>query len=131
MGGTMFPKPGHVSHRQSEVRDLSTLRCIAENLLSIEVLAAVISLCHSIWDATRSEGFACLITLVQAASRLEIALPHQFCDESVVARGVYLSSSPRQREADTGAMILAFTSCARARTVAQEFFPGRVVVVTE
>lgn len=120
--GRLIPKFGQATHRHSEVRDLATLRCITENLLSLEVLAAVVSLCHSIWDATRSEGFACLVSLVQAASRLEIVLPHELYDESVVARGTFLSSSPRQREADTGAMILAFVSCARARTVAQEDF---------
>ena len=118
----VFPKPGQPSHLQSGVCEFATLRCITENLLSLDVLAAVVSLCHSIWDATRTEGFACLISLVQAATRIGMTLPHQFYDESVMARGVFLSSSPRQREADTGAMILAFTACARAQTAAQEGF---------
>jgi hypothetical protein len=118
----VFQKPGQTSLRQIRRCELATLQCVTENLLSVEVLLTLVALCHSIWDATRSEAFTCLISLVQAAKSNNIALPKQFYDESVMTRGLFLSSSPRQREADTGAIILAFASCTKANKTAQENF---------
>jgi hypothetical protein len=108
--------------RHSPACVLATLRSIREKLLSLEVLSMIISLCQSMWDATRSEAFSCLVSLTRVAYRNGIPLPPQFRDELELGRGVYLSASPRQREADTGAIILAFHSCAKASTVARESF---------
>lgn len=120
--GGACQKQAQRAYHRSQACVLATLRGIMENLLSLEVLCMIVSLCHSIWDATRSEAFSCLISLTRAAHRSGIPLPPQFRDELELGRGVYLSASPRQREADTGAMILAFHSCSKASSVARQDF---------
>ena len=122
IGVSVCQTPASKSRRQSQGSVCLVLKGISENLLSLEMLSMVISLCHSMWDATRSEAFSCLISLVNEAKRSGIPLPPQFRDEMVLGRGLFLSASPRQREADSGAIILAFASCAKASLTARESY---------
>jgi hypothetical protein len=83
-----------------------------EALLGQEVIAVLISLLYSIWDGTRSSCFRLLSRLILVGRENKIGLSPAYTSQSnrlgIEARGVYLASSPRQREADTGARILVF-----------------------
>ena len=81
-------------------------------LLSREPLSTLMSLMSSIWDGTRSASFSLLSRLVVVGHTNKLPIPENYTSSEarigMEARGVYLASSPRQREADTGARILAF-----------------------
>lgn len=122
-----FQLPGQTERRQTRTSEHTTLQCVSEKLISAEVLLMLLGLCHSIWDSTRGEAFKCLTSLAQAAHKKSICLPTQFRDKSVITRGIFLSSSPRQRESDTGAIILAFACSVKAEHDARENFLVKLV----
>lgn len=103
---------GIVFNRQRLPEEIITMENIARCLLHRELFAALFALLHSPWDNTRAGAFRCLSKLVILAQAKNIQLPTEYSasDErsALEARGVYLASSPRQREADTGARILAY-----------------------
>jgi hypothetical protein len=80
--------------------------------LTDESISALFSLLHSTWDSTRGEAFNVLCQVIEHAHARGFLLPSRFSlPESIryiQARAIYLASSPRQREADTGSRILAF-----------------------
>jgi Putative death-receptor fusion protein (DUF2428) len=94
-------------------RDTASLMCITKHLVSNEVLFTVISLCHSDWDGIRSEAFSSLLSLIEISHKQRLPLPEAFYDDEFYRRGIQMSSSPRQREAETGAMILAIAACVK------------------
>jgi hypothetical protein len=90
----------------------STRNGILKKLLSTESIAALYSMLYSLWDQSRSFAFSILCDLADLAHQRHCPLPATFTEchsfESLKRRGLFLASSPRQREADTGARILAF-----------------------
>jgi hypothetical protein len=85
---------------------------ILKALARRDVLSSLFGLLHSVWDNTREMTFQYLIKMVVACQSRKLALAAEYCDQNqrrhLLARGVYLASSPRQRESDTGARILCF-----------------------
>jgi len=84
---------------------------IMTNVLSEDVLATLISLMHSMWDSTRSSAYETVLDVLQYAKVEEMNLPRILSDRKSFglfqARAIHLASSPRQREADTGARMLS------------------------
>jgi hypothetical protein len=80
-------------------------------LVSDNVFANLLSLLYSMWDATRESAYSCICKLIELARHDKLPLPHFFTSEDsyslLRARATHLASSPRQREADTGARMLA------------------------
>jgi len=97
--------------KRTEIESEAATRVI-ESLLSREAIAALLSLLHSIWDGTRSASFRLISRLVLTGQSHQIALGPEYTSSSnrsgMEVRAVYLASSPRQRESDTGARLLAF-----------------------
>ena len=105
-------KHGIIFNRRRRPVEISTMTEILKAALDVEVLAVLFALLHSIWDNTRAIAFRALSKLVVAGEAHDLQLPTEYnsvesryCMER---RAVYLASSPRQREADTGARMLAF-----------------------
>ena len=103
---------GSVFSRRRSSNELATMRHILACLVSREVFACLFALLHSVWDNTRLGAFRSLSKLVIVAEKNTIALPLEYdaeCERTKLhVRAVFLASSPRQREADTGARILAY-----------------------
>ena len=103
--------PGNVPRRRLRDIEISTVNHIlSTKLVSTEVFAQLVSLMHSMWDSTRSDAFLALVQLINCATNHSVPLPDFFSVEAmpcIHARALTLSSSPRQREADTGARLLA------------------------
>jgi len=83
-------------------------------LLSDDVLHALYSLFHSSWESTRANSFQLLCKLLTMGRHFSVPLPKSWTTSSSILvlklRAAHLASSPRQREADTGARILAMLS---------------------
>lgn len=103
---------GIIFTRERHAIEKKAMRLVLGQLLTQEVFACLFSLLHTQWDSTRAAGFGVLTKLVQAAHDSGIDLPTGYvgCDgrSSLISRGMYLASSPRQREAETGSQLLAF-----------------------
>ena len=103
---------GILFSRRRRPAEIITMEKMLECLLCRETFSSLFGLLHSIWDQTRSGAFRCLSGLVIAAQTKGIKLPSEFnaSEEraAFMARGLYLASSPRQREADCGARIMAY-----------------------
>jgi hypothetical protein len=103
-------------------------------LISVEVLSALFALLHSVWDTTRTISFAFLTKLVVACHASGFHLPPEYTEDKqlsfTLARGIYLASSPRQREADTGARILAFLYASLSDADKKDSFLSMLVDVT-
>ena len=108
-------------HRPNESVEVvaSILKCLVQSLSSL------FSLVHSVWDATRNTVFELMRDLVRWALENSVALPDFLVREpqrvSLLSRAIHLASSPRQREADSGAKILGLlyitaSSSANARS---------------
>ena len=84
---------------------------ITQTLISDSVFATLLSLLHSMWDATRERAYCCTCQLIKLAKQESLALPHYFISKdsynALRARATHLASSPRQREADTGSKMIA------------------------
>jgi hypothetical protein len=111
-GDNCVLKSGVIFKRRRKSEENGTMMAVLRALLHREVIAALFALLHSIWDNTRSVAFRFLSKLVIAGQSKMLLLPSEYHATiertALQARGVYLASSPRQREADTGARILAF-----------------------
>jgi len=98
--------------RRRSASEIRTATDILKALLSREAIATMISLFSSIWDGTRSSSYRLLSRLIVVGHTNKIELADDYTSkgsrQGMLARGVYLASSPRQREADTGARILSF-----------------------
>jgi hypothetical protein len=103
---------GVMFNRRRCSEEISTMRKVLSSLLHREVFAALFALLHSVWDSTRSGAFRCLskLVIVGQSRKIELPMEYQATEErnALQTRGVYLASSPRQREADTGARMLAY-----------------------
>lgn len=105
-------KSGGHCRKSPRAIEVKTMRHILACLLDNEPMSALFSLLYSIWDNTRASAFGRLCTLIQLAHARDLRFPNRFSSPEslryIQARAVYLASSPRQREADTGSRILAF-----------------------
>jgi hypothetical protein len=83
-------------------------------LLSEDVLNSLHNLIHSSWESTRTNSFQFLCKLLIMSKRSNIPLPLSWNAYSSIVilklRAMHLTSSPRPKEADTGARILAMLS---------------------
>lgn len=108
--GKPFVKVPSTQRRLRE-SERATMAYIQRKLVSTEVFATLFSLLHSMWDNTRHDAYQCLVALVQLARITNVDLPKPFglsAHPYLEARAVYLASSPRQRESDTGAKMIAY-----------------------
>lgn len=105
-------KHGVIFNRKRSPAEKRTMFEILSALYQREIFGSLFSLLFSIWDNTRAVTSRFLHKLVVAGQLHKLSLPCEFSSTearaSLKARGIYLASSPRQREADTGARILAF-----------------------
>ncbi len=80
-------------------------------LLTDDVMAPLLTLLQSMWDSTRSLAHDTVLRVLEYAHQTSIQLPKIFTDgasfQLFQARGIHLASSPRQREADTGARMIS------------------------
>lgn len=86
-------------------------RHIIANIVSDDVIATLISLVNSMWDNTRSTAYTTVLDILEHAKGNSINLPNFMTNdqsrELFKARAIHLASSPRQREADTGARMIS------------------------
>jgi hypothetical protein len=103
---------GIMFQRKRQKTEQVTMSALLRSIIQRETFAALFSLLHSPWDGTRAIAFRLLEKLVVAAHLHNLPLPEAYSDETGLRqlkfRGLYLASSPRQREADTGSRFLAF-----------------------
>jgi hypothetical protein len=96
---------------------------ILKNILSDSILSTLISLMNSMWDNTRSSAHTIILKILQYAKEERLELPSCLSDKNCMdllqARAIHLASSPRQREADTGARIISMI-CATMSSGAQQ-----------
>jgi hypothetical protein len=108
---TKAKRKKNIPRRRMNSRQLASKTTILTALLSSESFAGLFSLMNSMWDRTRSLVFDFMYKLVHHAHMKNIPLPEMLvseeCRKLMKARALFLSSSPRQREADTGARMLA------------------------
>ncbi len=80
-------------------------------LVSENIFATLLSLLHSMWDASREAAFNCICQLIELAKRDDLTLPKFLVSRDsynlLLIKATHLASSPRQREADTGAKLFA------------------------
>ncbi|GAX27172.1 hypothetical protein FisN_13Lh277 [Fistulifera solaris] len=99
-----------VRTRSSTEHDFCSV--IRKALVGTEVFAALVSILHSRWDGSRAQAYTVLtgvLGLVQTCTELELpfALREEAAREAIFDRALVLASSPRQREADSGARMLS------------------------
>lgn len=96
---------------KNQVFDKKCQSNIISALISENIFATLLSLLSSMWDATRESAFACICKLVALVQGTDFTLPSFFqrgySYNQLRSRATHLASSPRQREADTGAKLLA------------------------
>lgn len=109
---TTVAKHDIIFTRKRSPEEETTMRHLLNAFFTPEVFGSLYSLLFSIWDGTRALAFRFFTNLVVASQLNKIPLPPEFMSksawDSLKTRGIYLASSPRQREADTGSRILAF-----------------------
>mmetsp|Transcript_27746 Transcript_27746/g.66938 ORF Transcript_27746/g.66938 Transcript_27746/m.66938 type:complete len:2336 (-) Transcript_27746:142-7149(-) len=107
-----LPANGTMFIRTRAPIEVAAMHDILSALISQEVFSVLMGLVHSVWDNTRASASAVLSKLVMASQKFSLELPQYFGAENdrkfLLARGVHMASSPRQREADTGAHLLLF-----------------------
>ena len=110
----LLPKGGGIFHRKRNQREEMVLVAIRQALLDREIVASLQSLLQSSWDSTRSSAFKMLTNQIlmgrtygQQDRTLLFSNVQWGSSQYIENRAFYLVSSPRQREADTGARSLA------------------------
>lgn len=98
----------------SDIEDFSraeTRQVIVKSFMCDEVFLAFASLIHSMWDSTRAGAYKLLRKLIHHAFVENIDLPDVLRLEKTRAslwdRGYHLAGSPRERESDSGAIMLS------------------------
>lgn len=103
-------------NKHSQVRRLlpkqeEWCRDVMVSVLSDDVIATLLCLMNSMWDSTRSSAYGVLLDVLEYAKEHELMIPATLSNvESAKlfqARAFHLASSPRQREADTGARMIS------------------------
>lgn len=108
----LLQKTSPIYNRKRLDAEEETSLNVHKALLDREVIGSLFSLLHSNWDHTRPMCFRLLAGLVVLSRVSTIPLPTEisaaWARRNIESRALFLASSPRQREADTGARILAF-----------------------
>ena len=112
LASTLLPKTGAIFQRgRLSVEEVASSE-IRREIFSVDTIACLLGLLHSSWDQIRAEAYQMLSALLMVRARIGIELPSEYETESAVQgrqeHALFLASSPRQREADTGARWLAF-----------------------
>ena len=92
-------------------------RDILSHILSETVMTTLFSLLHSQWDGTRATVYQIFLNAMDYGRSLGLS-PVPFLTspplvQLMESRGIHLASSPRQRESDAGARILAILCLSR------------------
>lgn len=99
-------------------------RDIMVSVLSDDVIATLSTMMHSLWDNTRTSAYGVLLDTLDYAKENDLALPLVLTNAESLklfqARAFHLASSPRQREADTGARMISFL-CSTRKTRDDKF----------
>jgi hypothetical protein len=90
---------------------------ILSHILSETVMTTLFSLLHSQWDGTRATVYQIFLNVLDYGRSLGLS-PVPFLTsppliQLIESRGIHLASSPRQRESDAGARILAILCLSR------------------
>ena len=108
---------------------------ILSSLVSDDVFATLFSLLFSIWDATRTSAFATICRLVGLVKHEQLSFPVFLTATKsrklLMLRAFHLASSPRQREADTGARLLAVLFSTLPLEEDQQKFLHRISMLLE
>lgn len=108
-----------LKNASKKVKPLQMLwyRDILNHILGENVMATLFSLLHSQWDGTRTTVYQIVIDVLDYGRTLGFSptpfLISSSCTRLMEARGIHLASSPRQRESDAGARILAILCLSR------------------
>lgn len=129
-------KPKARRQRESRMIETTAMNQILTFLLGDEPMSALFSLLHSMWDNTRTAAFACLCRLLELAHARNLVVSNRFsAPESIryiQARAIYLASSPRQREADTGSKLLALIAATcKTEDARREHAAGILTLLSE
>lgn len=131
----MISKSGAVYDRRRRDSENLTAKTVIEALLENEVVAALFSLLHSMWDGIRSSALHLLFRLILAAQANKLGVAPELLSarnrRGMEARAIYLASSPRQREADTGARILAFLTASLGEESDREKYMDKYIALLE
>jgi hypothetical protein len=124
-------KKNAVFNRKRSLKEETAMGEILKALLRRDVLSSLFGLLHSIWDNTRAVTFQYLTKLAVASQSNKMALAKEYCDEDqrryILARGIYLASSPRQRESDTGARMICFLYASLPERSEKDSFLSKIV----
>jgi hypothetical protein len=108
----LLPKAGAAFHRKRNFAEEAVCGRIRRALFGFEGLAALFSMLSSNWDGIRDDAYTILNSALALTTRFKLFVPMEFTSNKArskfEARALFLASSPRQREADAGARILAF-----------------------
>jgi len=134
-GKLLFPKIGAVIQRRRQVIEELTMGEVRRALLGTDVVSSVFALLHSVWEDTRASAFSMLRSLIHVGYLYCVDLPDLYLDprwrRETEAKSIYFASSPRQREADTGARILAVLYFSIFSEVGKSGFLSRIVTIIE
>jgi Putative death-receptor fusion protein (DUF2428) len=97
--------------RRRDVEECAILE-VKISLSSSNLFGCLTTLLHSAWDSTRSGAYRILVSLLRFREMSPIIFPEMCTDAAsrtqLLSKGIFLASSPRQREADTGAKLISF-----------------------
>ena len=114
----LLPKTGAMYERRRSAAEEQTLKGVRSKLTSPTVVGSLLSLLHSSsWEGSKAKAFEILSSLIIMARHERLSLPERFFESSSLSRteesALKLASSPRPREADTGARVLAILGLSR------------------
>jgi Putative death-receptor fusion protein (DUF2428) len=113
----LLNKTGSLFRRRRSDHEETILGETETGLHSPDVFSTLFGLLHSAWDSTRSEAYRLLASLIGIGRSRSLSFPVEYSladNGPLERRAVFLASSPRQREADTGAKMLALLYWARS-----------------
>ncbi len=130
-GSNTILKKNAVFNRKRSPPEEKAMGEILKAIMDREVLSSLFALLHSIWDNTRAITFQCLTKIAVASQSRNIPLAKEYHSEEprkyILARGVYLASSPRQRESDTGARMICFLYASLLERSEKDLFLREIV----
>ena len=130
----ILPKTGALYDRKRLAIEEIALETVRSNLLSCDVVGSLLSCLHSsTWEGTKARSFEILATLLLVARERNLPLPWQLSDEGARSfmrkRALDLASSPRQREADTGARMLALLGLSLVQFSGREEYVNDLICI--
>ena len=130
-GGSAVMKKNAIFNRKRSAKEEKAMERILSAIFREDVLSALFGLLHSIWDNTRATTFQCLTRVAVASQSKKMLLAKEYRDGNqrryILARGIYLASSPRQRESDTGARMICFLYASLSERSEKDEFLSKIV----